>query len=299
MFRLSLPFRHLSACVCLAFIAHEKYLHAEPESSASPSEKIDQAWEAGTAFRFNEANVDFRELSGKPGVDERERLLGEAVTLLNRQPRTRSNVTAAQEIFEKLIRANANDTAAIFAQYFLGRIEQVYTAPPNPDAARRAYLGLLARFPGNFIAERAASHLVLLDLYENVSKEERLKRLASLETLGSTLQTPSGKREFYVNLGQACLDLEISDGKALEQFLLADKEGITRWQTEMIVWGIIAELARTEKRRDVAIEYYKKIIAKYPSNIRTYTMKKRLESLTGVAAYGEPASTNSTTASGS
>ncbi|HEY5895201.1 MAG TPA: tetratricopeptide repeat protein [Chthoniobacterales bacterium] len=289
MFPLHLPTRHLFACVCAAVFAHGLNLCAASETGATPSEEIDQAWEKGATFRFNEANVHFGKLAGKPGIAERERLLGEAITLLNRQPRAQSNITEAGAIFEKLVRENDSDTIAVFAQYFIGRIEQVFLDPPNYEAARRVYRDLLARFPGDVVAERAASHLVLLDLYEDVSKEERLKRLASLETLGNSLNTSMGKREFHINAGQACLDLDISDEKALEHFLLADKEGITRWQTEMAAWVIIAELARTENKREVAIEYYKRIIAKYPSNIRTFTMKKRLESLTGTTVNGSPA----------
>ncbi|HEY5752093.1 MAG TPA: tetratricopeptide repeat protein [Chthoniobacterales bacterium] len=298
MLRFSLPIRHLPACLFAAILAHGMDLRGAAESDSSASAEIDQAWEEGATFRFNEANMRFSKLAGKPGVNERERLLGEAITLLNRQPRTRSNIADAQTILERLVRENGTDAAAVFAQYFIGRIEQSYLDPPNYEAARRTYRDLLARFPGDVMAEHAASHLVLLDLYGTISKEERLKRLTDLETLGTGLTTSQGKREFHINLGQACLDLGISDEKALEHFLLADKEGITRWQTEMTVWAIIAELARTERKRDVAIEYYKKIIAKYPSNVRTFTMKKRLESLTGVAVHGSPVPADPTAASG-
>ncbi len=252
------------------------------ESYKAERAELDAAWLEASSFLVSEANRRFVAAKGLMGTDELERELGDAVTLLNVQPRTRGNIEKARIKLERLSGNRDNGEIAIFATYFLARLHEMHAQPPRLKDARTLYHRLLEEYPGNPIADRSASSLVLIDLYENISSEERARRFAALESLAPRLQSPSGKRDYHLNLGNAYIqfsEMERSRARAIFHLLTAEKEGITRWQTEAATWVSIGELARVEGRNELAAEYYKKFLAKYPRDNRHYTIKKRLEAL--------------------
>ncbi len=253
-------------------------------ATAQTPAPLNAAWTQAASFLTNESNQEFTRSKGLPGIDERERELGEAVTLLNVQPRTSGNIERARTLFKKLgADASSNDDTSIFARFFLARIDENYDDPPQPEAARKLYRELVEHHAGNPLAEAGAASLVLLDLYENIPTDERARRFDELEKLAPLLKTPSGRRDYQLNMGNAYVDFpEIAgaQAKALEHLQAADKEGISRWQSEALAWIAIGELARAENRNDLAAEYYGKFLAKYKRDNRHFTIQKALESLT-------------------
>lgn len=248
------------------------------ESAKPASETLDHAWQDAATFLANDANKIFRTTKETP-LNERERALGNAVTLLNIQPRTVGNLEQARKEFEKLAASGEKDTPAIFANYFLARICERYESPAKLDEAKKRYRELLETSAGNAVAEYGASALVMMSLYADITPAEREARFAELEQLKPLLKTPSGRRDYHLSMGNAYIDFEASPAKAIEHLLAADAETISRWQVESATWVSIGELARIEGRLDLATTYYGKFLAKYKRDNRHYTIQKRLEAL--------------------
>lgn len=267
---------------------------SEPAAQASPvaapvsaeaktAASLRQGWQDAATFLINDANKTFAKTKVTSEGNKRERLLGEAVTLLNVQPRTEGNLGEARKMFEEIVAGNPDDEAGIFASFFLARWHETYEQPPQFDLARKLYRDLLERHAGNPLAESGASSLVMMDVYENVSTEERTRRFAELEKLLPLLKTPSGRRDFHLSMGNSYIDFSESPAKAIEHLMAADAEGISRWQIESATWISIGELARSQGDTALAARYYKKFLEKYKRDNRHYSIEKRLEALPSTA----------------
>lgn len=238
-----------------------------------------EGWQDASAFLFNEANSFFARAGREAGLPPREVALGEAVTLLNVQPRTPGNISRSMEILRKLVAENANDREGLYARYFLARILAFHQSPPDFAAARELYQTLIRQQTNDPLVENGAAALVMMDLYENIPETERTARFERLESLVLLLQTSQGRRACHLALGWACLDFGESKSRAFAHLQAAEQEGISRWQDESAVWISLAELARAEGRDELAATYYRKFLAKYRRDGRSYTVAQRLAAL--------------------
>jgi hypothetical protein len=238
-------------------------------------------WDDIDKFLFNDARDFFVHAPAVSKAGQRERKLGEAVTLLNTQPRTVENINRAAALLGELEAEKLDDNADAFARFFLGRIAEMHRTPADLAKARAIYIDLLQAKPGSPLAEYVASKVVLIDLYANIPMEEFVHRIDQLETLLPLLRTPQGRREFHANIGIACEELHGPRDKLLAHLIAADKEGFTQWQTESLVWILIADAAEKSGDKETAIRYCEKFAAKYQRDNRCYTVVRKLQHLAG------------------
>ncbi len=249
-----------------------------PAAAGAPA-PLTAAWQDAAERLVNDANQAFAQAQPAPGANALEREMGEAVTLLNVQPRTEGNVARARAMLEKAAREAPAGEVSIFANYFLARVHESYEEPAEPDQARLIYRELIERYSGDSLAENSAARLVLMDLYANIPAHERSRRFVALEKLGAQLKSADGRRDYHLNMGNAYIDFEGSRASAIAHFLAAEAEGITHREVEAATWIAIGELARAEGRTSLARRYYGKFLAKYPRDNRHYTIQRRLEAL--------------------
>jgi len=250
-------------------------------AAATASENpLQQGWDNLDGFLFNEAHTSFSRATGFSGSAERERKLGEAVTLLNVQPRTGGNISRATALLQELADAKISDDTDTFARFFLARTLEMHQAPADLAKARAIYLDLLESRPGTPLAEYGASKIALIDLYDNIPAAEFARRVGELEKLEPLLKTSQGRREFHANIGIACAEQDGPPDIMLRHLLAADKEGFTQWQTESIVWVLIADAAEKGGDKELARQYYQKFTGKYKRDNRYYTIQERLKRLT-------------------
>ncbi|HWL53204.1 MAG TPA: hypothetical protein VNQ90_12270 [Chthoniobacteraceae bacterium] len=270
-------YRKLGGIVIGAFVAGWPSFPISAREAAQPSHvELGQAWQNAENFLFNQAYKAFRNANDAPA---RQRELGIAATLLNLQPRTRSHLEAAKKSLQKLIDGSNSDEVAITATYLLARMALFYEDSPQVEKARQYYRKLLEHHAGNAVAEHSAAQLVYVDLYEPGPAAERSRRFAELETLGPLLKTSSGRLNYHLNMGNAYIDFSGPRAKAIEHFLAADAEGMTRWQIESATWIAIGELARAEGKDALAMTYYQKFLKKYQRDNRAYTIGRFLKLL--------------------
>lgn len=249
------------------------------QGAQAADDLLAKGWNAQGEFSFNEAQGFFKSASGLSGAAERERKLGEAVALLNVQPRTQGNIARASTVLQEVVDAGTPDKAESFARFYLARIAEIHQTPADLAKARAIYLELLKSGPTVPIAEYGASKIVLIDLYDNITPEEFERRMTELEKLEPFLKTAQGRREFHANIGIACAELGGPNDRLLKHLIAADEEGFTQWQTESIVWLLIADAAEKSGDKELARKYYQKFSEKYKRDNRFYAVMEKLKRL--------------------
>jgi len=259
-----------------AFLALVGVVFAGSEAPvADPSRAT--AWQDASRLLLKDAHRTFVETKVAAGPERREARFGEAITILNLQPRTDAHIGRSRRLLENLVAEHADDEVDVFARFFLARLLELHVQPAETAVARHLYRELVDAHPGDPLAERAAAQLVLIDAYADISPGERQRRLTALENLGPRLTTPAGRRDFYLNLGNACIDFGLGSDRALNYLLVADRAGITDPTTQANTWIAIGELARATGQIPLARTYYDRFLAAFPRDSRQTTIARRLE----------------------
>ena len=103
---------------------------------AAGDSKLQQAWTDTSLSLMDEATSGFIQSAMNPAAS-REAVYGQALALLNTQPVTMGNINKSAELLQTVVSSNPSDDLGISAEYFLGRIEQVYRFEPDPAKAGR------------------------------------------------------------------------------------------------------------------------------------------------------------------
>ncbi len=248
------------------------------QASAQRDPKLDEGWSNATLFRANDAQQDFLQ-AAKNLPAKREADFGQAVSLLNVQPKTDANLDLAAALFQSIRKSQPDDDLGIASLYFLARIEQYQRLPPDMPQAEKYYRELVARYPHHFWGEQAAIRLALLEIYQAPTRAEQISILADYDKLGDQFVDPNCRRDLFNALGRSYLNLRLSPERALEDLLKTQETGFSLAVDRADAYVRIGELARTLGRNNVAITYYKKLATEFPFDFRVYTIKQRLDQL--------------------
>lgn len=243
------------------------------------SESLREAWKETTIFLFNDARRRFRDLRLNKHSNEPMVRLGEAVNLLNVQPKTRGNIEQARQHLESLAQDGAHDEIALMARYFIARIEQIHDSAGDPMKAATIYRRLLREQPDHWLAQQGAVKLGMLLLFESDPSVDRGPIFAEVEAFGPILTSRAARRDFHHLLGRAYLFFEASREKALAHLMAAEAEGMEDFSLRADVLVSIAELARELDRREVAIRYYEAFLEDHLRDYRSHLVALRLQDL--------------------
>lgn len=209
-----------------------------------------------------------------------ERKLGEALTLMNLQPRTETNLLRAVELFNEVSAESPPGTPLNgLARLFRARLQEFYLAQPDLEAARAEYLALVRESSGDPVLEMAGMRLVLLEAFADAPEKDNLARLEELEPLAPLLRSPAGRREFHTAMAFAILDNRGDKNRALDHFLAADREGLTRKASAFRLYLVAGQTAAQAGRPQDAVYFYRKLIETYPRDPRVFLVKERLRKI--------------------
>lgn len=212
--------------------------------------------------------------------ENRTARFGEAVTLINLQPKTRSNLDRAETLFSIVAARDGDDELGVSARYYLARIAQFHRPSPDLPEALRIYHQLAASESRAALAQRALVQIALIELFEpGVPKSEVAARFDRLALRGKALTEPSARRDFNLVMGDAALRFELGDTVALDHLLAADETGLARPITQRDTWVRIAELARRAARDEIAITYYRRFLDTFLRDSRNTMVNRRLNAL--------------------
>jgi len=243
---------------------------------------LETGWAQIERFQFNDALKTFQ--LADPQVNPRERTFGEAIALLNVQPRSEANALKAADLLQQITKEKSDDAIGALSLYYLGRIYHLHLNTPDPDKARQKYRETLQLHSGNPLAEMAAVSLIHLDAYGKKEPADSIKALLALEPLLDDLKSDIARREFHQAMGFAYLDFgdpqdAENQRRAIAHLKEADRIGITRWQAEANLWVAIGEASRAVGDRETALEYYRKFVNTYKRDRRNYFIGELIKKL--------------------
>ncbi len=215
----------------------------------------------------------------------REARFARAMALLNVQPKTRTNIDAADDALRTLTAEDGDDEWGVAAQYFLARIEQVHRYEPDRTRALEMYARLKNEHPDHYYGQMAAVKWAILRIYDpDGDAASRAGVLDELEPLGEILTDDDAARSFHLVMADAYCRFELSNARPIEHLLAVDRLGIATRRSEADLYVRIGELARLEGRTDLAREYYRRLLEGFPRDARAYMVRQRLKELDDAAA---------------
>lgn len=264
------------ALISLPFVASALTpLNSQPAQSPPATTPLQHAWQTTASGLFDEANIEFASAQGD------EARLGEAVTMILRQPKTNGNLHHAATLLANLIRRSPGSPSSIGAYYYLGRIEQTHRNPPNLPEAKRIFRELIAAHPGHPYADLATVKLAIIELYEPLSPDERRSRFDALVALAPGLRSRSSRRDLSMLLADTAQRFGYAPSITLDLLLAADQLGIARRSEQGNTWVRIGQLAEEAGRIDVARSYYEKCLPLFVRDNRLRMVRERVAALSG------------------
>ncbi|MEZ5277628.1 MAG: hypothetical protein R3F07_14710 [Opitutaceae bacterium] len=273
-FRKNLPPRPFAVSAVFVFAAVRATLGADSGSTRM------EEWKLAAEYKFNEAREAFSNLS-ELNPKDREAALGEAASLINAQPKTRRNLTAAVHTLMALEDQNSRDDIGIAATYLLGRIAAIHQQPADLETARRHFTALAELRSPHPLAQLAILNLVMLDLYAPDATDPAATRVATAESRAAYLLTPSARAQFHLVVGRACLAFDQPKSDALAHLKMALHHGIRsdRGRADTAISAALLSIDCGAK--DDAIRFLRLFLKENPRDVRAWTARKELERISG------------------
>lgn len=238
-------------------------------------------WDQLALGLFNEADAKFEGLAAKStGEAARQALYGEALALLNVQPRTQDNIEKSQQLFESISQARAMDDLALAARFMQARIAQIHIMPVNRERAEQIYSELSAGRSNHAITQRAKIKLTLLRIYATgIDDTERRSRFIEGEERAMSLSESGPLAQMHLLLAEAAQRLDYGNEIELKHLLSAEKAGIVKLRLRADVLVRIGNLARISGRDEMARVHYKTFLKENPRTNRRTTVEGYLKTL--------------------
>lgn len=237
---------------------------------AAAPDNPDRAW---TALANNRPQDVLREF--RPDAPSRAERLAWAAARIGAQPASDGNMREAEAVLVEL--EHGTDELAAEAAYLRARIYQLHLNTPDFTKAAQLYAELARQQPESHWAQLGLVKLGLLKLYllPDVSGAGA-DRLLAAEVLLARIHEPLLRRDLNLQIGQAGIALNQPQARFLPHLIAAEQVGgITgNAQEDLVVQiGVLSERGGDWAR---AREYFEKYLAAYPTNVRAYTIRRKL-----------------------
>jgi len=239
----------------------------------APAEDLAAQWRKVGAYDSDGPHAVFARAQG------REARLGEAVTLLNLQPKTARNIERAALLLDEVAAADPGDELGISARYLRARLEEVHRSEPQPAEAARRYLELTRTGGAHPLAQQAVVRLTLLRLYPFDETGTPSERLAAAEALGAGLSDPAAIRDHAMLVGQACLYYQLPLTQARRHLERALAAGVLGSAIRADLLVTLGEISRELGDAPRAEQAYRAYLRENPQGDRTSAVKRRLAEL--------------------
>lgn len=255
--------------------------------SAKNSELTHHAWELVVQLRFNDAfdyfSRNIKDNTESDELDIRNMHLGQALSLLNKNPKTNTNTRRAISMLESLAGEDPKDETGLTARYLLARAHLFHLTPASTEDAMTKYEGIIRDKPEHIIAQISVVKLAMLRIYGENNGKTKLEVIKSIEAMSSLLKDSALVRDFHLLLGNAYMYFDLSPEKALHHLIKAERIGIAGPVSSSETCIQIAELANSIGNFHIANSYYKSFVEKYPRDIRSYTVTQKITELNKIS----------------
>ena len=209
-------------------------------------------------------------------ADSRAERLAWAAGRIGTQPSSDAAMREAEAVLAEL--EQGQDDVAAESAYVRARIYQLHLNEPDFPKAAKLYTELAGRQPHSHWAQLGLVKLGMLKLYLLPdSSGSAADRLAAAEALLPRIQEPLLRRDLDLQIGQAGIVLHQSLARFLPHLIAAERVGgITGTAGEDLIVqiGVLSERGGDWMR---AREYFQRYLAQYPTNVRAFTIRRKLD----------------------
>jgi hypothetical protein len=243
-----------------------------------PGPGDEEAWRQLSILNPGQAARVFA--AGMEGPDGRESRFGEAVALLNAEPRTSSNVEEASRLFQAVRQERDDDDMGAGSAYYLARIAQLHGSTPDRASAVEGLRELIAHHPRSPYSQLAAPKLAILLLYDDVPPARWEARVREIQALIPLLRAPEARRDTRLILAGALLRFRRDHARAYPLITQCLDAGlVTRVSRINALLLQAAESARTLGRNAEALAYYRRYLAEFRRDMAADEVRRRLDAL--------------------
>ncbi len=211
-------------------------------------------------------------------LSPRERGYGEAVALLNLQPRTDARIQRASGLLDAII-ADPEDKLTVPARFLRARIDHIHRMPPNIPEALRGYDELFAAHAEHPLAQLGATLAAMARIFQAES-DPLGEPLAAAEAILPRLTDRTVKAGMHVMLANACIRLgERDQRRALGHFEAAQALGIRSPKLRASVLASIGGLSEEFGQPERALAAYETFLAEFERDDRAHAIRERLAAL--------------------
>lgn len=248
--------------------------------SEVPSAAETDAWRTLANYRPDFALPQFEQLSARDGTDASAARFGVALSLLARPSPVPDRLLKARGILTALA-ADGTDDLALGARFYLARLAELQSAPPDYEQAAEIFRRLIAEHEPSAWAQAALPRLAILLLYTSAGPAAPADRVTTAESLLGSAQRTLTMTELHLVIADAIFHHRLPDRRALPHLLAAERLGGMDAATRADVLVQIGKLSRLAGQPAQAARYYETFLTEYPRDSRQHAIRQELAAVTG------------------
>lgn len=266
-----------AACLGFALLSTARgAVPAETETGA--------AWQLMASSLARDAYARLDRIKGAP---TREQEFAQAVVVIDYQPVTPDRLHEAEAVFAEL--ARGDDEIADAAAYMQARLHQVHYQQPDPVRAAALYRALADRHPASHWAQLGLVKLGLLLLYALPEPAAPAERMAAATALLPRIKEEKLQRDLHLQIAHAGTFYEQPLDTVLPHLIEVDRIGDLVGQAPEDLAIKLGELSLRAGQYAQARAYFEAYLRNFTPNIRSVTVRRRLEDLAALEAKAKEA----------
>lgn len=244
--------------------------------------RLAEAFADLTQYRFTKAEIVFSELAADASWSRwRDASYGQALALLNAQPRTADKIARAHGLLESVRAGGAADDLGLAARYFLARVQQVHLQPADPERARLELQSLAEEHPEHYLGQMAQIRLAFIELFAPGSPEEKRAVFERYDRISLPWVDEHLRAVFHTVVGDAIMVVYQDTAWATRHYRYVTLVAAVRELTLVDALVRIGETARLAGVPDVARDAYEQLLTNSPRDPRAWLIQGHLEALEG------------------
>ena len=237
------------------------------------------AWQLMANHLVRDAYVRLDRITGPP---TREQALAQAVVAVDYQPVTQDRLREAEAAFETL--ARGDDEIADAAAYMQARLYQVHYQQPDYIKAAALYRALAERHPESHWAQLGLVKLGLLMLYTLPEPAAPAERIAAATALLARIHEEKLQRDLHLQIAHAGTFYGQPLDTVLPHLIEVNRIGGLVGQAPEDLAVELGELSLRVGHYAQARSYFEAYLRRLPLDLRSVTVRRRLEELTVLEA---------------
>ena len=253
-------------------------------AAAPAADDTAAAWQLMADHLVRDAYVRLDQIKGAPS---REQDFAQAVVAVDYQPVTQARLHEAEATFAAL--ASGNDEIADAAAYMQARLYQVHFQQPDYVRAAALYRALADRHPESHWAQLGLVKLGLLLLYSLPEPSAPAERIGAATALLARIHEEKLQRDLHLQIARAGTFYEQPLDTVLPHLIEVNRIGGLVGQAPEDLAIELGELSLRAGHYEQARKYFEAYLRDFVPNLRSVTVRRRLEDLAALEAKAKGA----------